>query len=272
MDTRSFSHDDSKGTNLLEQISKGRGSRGKRYLNIPYSERNKAKVLGARWDPTVKSWWVGPENLHYNELIVRYDHCFEDHTPCGAVPMIKTDSDFYQVDEAPHVRSKKLDSGSKKLDSRDRPIRGFVYCAKCPSQPGLIKIGQTTRCPLQRMKELSNTSVAFDFELVYFVEVSDPRGAEDLVHRALVHKRINPDREFFKLSEEEAKTWVSRAGEEYPVATYISLGSTLTDEERLILQLKLEKFRNRGKESETLSPHDPEPVKDEPDEPQTKDD
>jgi hypothetical protein len=28
------------------------------YLDVPYSEKDEAKKLGARWDPKAKSWYV----------------------------------------------------------------------------------------------------------------------------------------------------------------------------------------------------------------------
>lgn len=33
---------------------------GRVYLEVSYSEREQAKALGARWDPTARRWWVPP--------------------------------------------------------------------------------------------------------------------------------------------------------------------------------------------------------------------
>ncbi len=30
----------------------------KTYLNVPYAQKDAAKALGARWDPSVKKWYV----------------------------------------------------------------------------------------------------------------------------------------------------------------------------------------------------------------------
>jgi hypothetical protein len=30
----------------------------KRYLHVPYKERNQVKKLGGRWDSVQKKWWV----------------------------------------------------------------------------------------------------------------------------------------------------------------------------------------------------------------------
>ena len=33
-------------------------SNSKSYLNVPYAEKDAAKALGARWDPSRKQWYV----------------------------------------------------------------------------------------------------------------------------------------------------------------------------------------------------------------------
>jgi len=33
---------------------------GRVYLEVPYSEREQAKALGARWDPAARRWWAPP--------------------------------------------------------------------------------------------------------------------------------------------------------------------------------------------------------------------
>src|ERR1043166_8934798 len=35
-------------------------SQQRKYLAVPYGERNAAKAAGAFWDPAAKSWYVGP--------------------------------------------------------------------------------------------------------------------------------------------------------------------------------------------------------------------
>ena len=37
-------------------------SQSKIYLNVPYAQKDAAKALGAKWDPTHKKWYV-PANL-----------------------------------------------------------------------------------------------------------------------------------------------------------------------------------------------------------------
>ena len=41
-------------------------------LRVPYSEKDEAKALGARWDPSMKKWYTFSNNPHYYELIERW--------------------------------------------------------------------------------------------------------------------------------------------------------------------------------------------------------
>lgn len=36
---------------------------GRIWLSVPYREKEEAKKLGARWDPTVRRWWIRPSEL-----------------------------------------------------------------------------------------------------------------------------------------------------------------------------------------------------------------
>jgi hypothetical protein len=38
-------------------------SKGRLWLSVPYEEKDHAKQLGARWNPTVRRWWISPADL-----------------------------------------------------------------------------------------------------------------------------------------------------------------------------------------------------------------
>lgn len=44
---------------LLEQQETEMANNKRRYLAVPYAEKNQARELGARWDKTAKAWWIG---------------------------------------------------------------------------------------------------------------------------------------------------------------------------------------------------------------------
>lgn len=81
---------------------------------------------------------------------------------------------------------------------------GFVYVLSNPTLPGLVKVGLTTRLPEDRSLELFNTSVPTPFEVVFRIATSRPCDVEKLAHDLLIEHRVNPKREFFKVSIDDA--------------------------------------------------------------------
>lgn len=73
----------------------------------------------------------------------------------------------------------------------------FIYLLSNPSMPGLIKIGKTTKPPLQRMAELNTTGVPTPFELECAFQVDDCTARESSVHKVLAKSRLEK-REFFR--------------------------------------------------------------------------
>lgn len=84
---------------------------------------------------------------------------------------------------------------------------GFVYCMSNPCMPGVFKIGMTTRSPMQRRNELSDsTSSPMPFTLLCYGEVEDPRQVELTLHDMFGADRVSPAREFFRSSFEAIQT------------------------------------------------------------------
>jgi hypothetical protein len=42
-------------------------------LRVPYSEKDEAKALGARWDGLVKKWYTLSSNPNHRELLNRWE-------------------------------------------------------------------------------------------------------------------------------------------------------------------------------------------------------
>lgn len=85
---------------------------------------------------------------------------------------------------------------------------GFVYVLTNKAMPGLVKVGFSMRSPEERAVELSTTGVPVPFTVAFSAEVVNPVEAEAAVHLALASYRASPDREFFRVSVEEAVTAV----------------------------------------------------------------
>ena len=85
---------------------------------------------------------------------------------------------------------------------------GIVYLLTNPVMPGLVKIGMTTQKEIeQRMKELYTTGVPLPFECQFACKVkkTDCAKIEKALHTAFAPRRINANREFFRIQVEQAK-------------------------------------------------------------------
>ena len=87
---------------------------------------------------------------------------------------------------------------------------GYVYCFTNESMPGLVKIGMTTRTPEERLHEANNNGVpTYRPPTPYVIElakrVNDPSRREQIIHKYFDHERVNPRREFFRVSMERIK-------------------------------------------------------------------
>tara|TARA_B100001287_G_scaffold228911_1_gene199149 strand:+ start:64 stop:672 length:609 start_codon:yes stop_codon:yes gene_type:complete len=82
-----------------------------------------------------------------------------------------------------------------------------VYILTNEAMPGLVKIGRTSKPIEERLKELgSKTGVPLPFSCYYAAEVDDAAKLEDVFHKAYADNRVNPNREFFSISPEAART------------------------------------------------------------------
>jgi hypothetical protein len=81
----------------------------------------------------------------------------------------------------------------------------FIYILENPSFAGVIKIGMTAREVDVRVKELSShTGVPTEFTVFRKYAVDDATLAERRIHARLVGYRVSENREFFKISAEDA--------------------------------------------------------------------
>ena len=81
---------------------------------------------------------------------------------------------------------------------------GYVYVLFNPALKDQVKIGKTTNSPEERAAELSTTGLPHSFVVAYAERVSDCDRVERLVHDKLGEYRVNPNREFFRVSVRDA--------------------------------------------------------------------
>ena len=83
---------------------------------------------------------------------------------------------------------------------------GKIYILRNSSyKDTIVKIGRTSRISEIRAKEISvGTGVPNEFEVLYEEDVFDCVHAEKIIHEILNDERINPQREFFRVSLKKA--------------------------------------------------------------------
>lgn len=82
---------------------------------------------------------------------------------------------------------------------------GFVYVLINTEYDGFVKVGKTTRPPVERAEELSRSSgVVGTFEVFFEAKCNDIDHIEYLVHQALRKHRRQKNREFFNVSPDRA--------------------------------------------------------------------
>lgn len=104
------------------------------------------------------------------------------------------------------------------VDYRAANIRaGYVYVISNIGSFGerMVKVGMTRRLdPMDRVRELSDASVPFNFDVHALFFSADAVGIETAMHQRLANKRVNLRREFFHATPSEAKAHLAElAGE-----------------------------------------------------------
>jgi hypothetical protein len=134
-------------------------------------------------------------------------------------------------------------------------MQGYVYVLINPAFPGLLKIGRTTNKPSERAAALSTTGVPDRFVEVHSVLAKDCIDLEVKLHEYFFDKRYADNREFFRITVEDAieafhlfsDLWLPRTNDRIEVSLYAYLlsGPILTEDKKDAIQ----KFRNRDWDS-----------------------
>ncbi|MEV5831144.1 GIY-YIG nuclease family protein [Spirillospora sp. NPDC052242] len=117
---------------------------------------------------------------------------------------------------------------------------GFVYVLSNEAMPGIVKVGMTGNLAEDRAKHLHGTAVPLPFEVEFRVVTSFPSKVERKAHDILDPWRVAPNREFFRVSPEDATNAVKEAlQEEAGILAWRSSEQHHIDEgDRVALSLK----------------------------------
>lgn len=119
-----------------------------------------------------------------------------------------------RFDELADMQAKleEIDRGIADVDYRAANARaGYVYVISNLGAFGeaMVKIGMTRRLdPTDRVRELGDASVPFNFDVHALFFSADAVGVETALHRRFAHRRVNrvnPRREFFYATPEEVR-------------------------------------------------------------------
>jgi hypothetical protein len=108
------------------------------------------------------------------------------------------------------LATKKIESSKNESLSTNKMTDGYIYCFSNPSMQGILKVGMTERTPVIRLGE-ANASDTWrpptHYKIEFAKKVSDASGKEKTLHTLLEQytERINPRREFFRVSPEEVR-------------------------------------------------------------------
>ena len=90
-------------------------------------------------------------------------------------------------------------------------MSGYIYCISNETMPGLLKVGMTEQTPELILNEANNsgTWTVPSFKIVIAKKVLNPKQKELTLHKLLSQyaERADPNREFFRVSQEEIKTF-----------------------------------------------------------------
>ena len=106
--------------------------------------------------------------------------------------------------------------------------------------PGIIKIGWTDKTVEERMKELDRTATPLPFTCYYAKRVDDPTFVESKLHQAFDEFRIRDNREFFRMSPDQAKAALEIAN-----GTDVTPKGDVVESESDRVALNKERNRNR---------------------------
>jgi hypothetical protein len=89
-------------------------------------------------------------------------------------------------------------------------VNGYLYAMANDSMPGLLKVGMTEREPTDRLRDANSSDTwrpPTPYKIAMAKAVRDPRAKEATLHTLFSRfgERVNTNREFFRISVEDAR-------------------------------------------------------------------
>lgn len=149
------------------------------------------------------------EQLHYENALKKVLLQLQTASGAEREELLKKQA---EIEEHLHI----IETELKELDYREANIKaGYVYVISNIGSFGenVYKIGMTRRLdPMERIDELGDASVPFDFDVHAMIFTDDAPKLENALHKAFENKRVNmvnSRREFFNVTLDEIKKVVA---------------------------------------------------------------
>jgi T5orf172 domain len=114
--------------------------------------------------------------------------------------------------------------------------QGFIYIAKSKNN-NFLKIGRTSKNPMERAKTLSSTGVLHDYEILFSLQVFNQFIVEKQIHEKLKKYRIS--KEFFSITEKIAIDTVQKFCQQEQTALNKYFDTTLLKEDLTLIEISL---------------------------------
>ncbi|MFI5166051.1 MAG: DUF4041 domain-containing protein [Thermoanaerobaculales bacterium] len=117
--------------------------------------------------------------------------------------------------EVAELRKKLEDATRRELTIAQQTSKGHIYAISNVGSfgEGVYKVGLTRRAAQERVDELSNASVPFDFEIHAVIQTDNAPALEYKIHQQLLAMRmnkINPRKEFFRVGLNEIRQEIEK--------------------------------------------------------------
>lgn len=83
------------------------------YLTVPYSEKEEAKISGARWDPVAKQWWIDRHDVAIHPTVYRW---ITDNEALASKAKQASEFTEVQLTVHTHPRKSKLPAACQQTD------------------------------------------------------------------------------------------------------------------------------------------------------------
>jgi len=127
---------------------------------------------------------------------------------------------------------------------------GYIYCLSNPFYNGIYKVGMTENDPKIRKEQLNTTGVPLPFKIEFAKKVNNYKEKEKILHKLLTQygERINPKREFFKISLEEIKAFFDLMdGEIYEEVDNNIIELSFTEDDNIKIESRVDLSRDMQK-------------------------